>query len=326
MRVASLTRILIVAALLLAPSSAPARANADKTAETKAATAASNEKSPPAAAPQDEKTGKAREFRRSGICQHLDDLAARYQLPPLFFARLIWQESHFNPNAVSPAGAEGIAQFMPGTAAIWGLEDPFEPGEALLKSAQYLAHLHAKLGNLGLAAAGYNAGSQRVVDWQAGNATMPQETRNYVYAITGASVEDWAEGRAKFIEPQIDRALPAPACEQLSVALKRERAGLLDVTLPDGKRGERPAPPPPWGVQIAGSFSRAIAMREFNEVKAKFGALIGDKRIVMKSSRQEGRGRRALHRVRIGAASRAEADTLCNRLRAAGGACLVMRN
>ena len=127
------------------------------------------QKSKPAARPVKRKISRGPKkriaYKRSGICKDLDKLARRYKLPPLFFARLIWQESRFNPYAVSPAGAEGIAQFMPGTAAIWGLEDPFEPGQALVKSAQYLSYLHKKLGNIGFAAAGYNAGSGRVTDW-----------------------------------------------------------------------------------------------------------------------------------------------------------------
>lgn len=281
------------------------------------------------------KPDKAARYQRSGICKRLDDVAAQYDLPPLFFARLIWQESRFNPDAVSPAGAEGIAQFMPGTAAIWGLDDPYDPQEALLKSAQYLDHLHRKLGNLGLAAAGYNAGSQRVVDWLAGSSFMPTETRNYVYSITGYTVEEWADGQAEFVEPKIDRKRLASACAQLEQALKQERRnGIVNVSLPDdGKPGRGRAagrvtrtPPPPWGVQLAGSFSRAQAMKQFNNVKKRYGGLIGASRIVMLSSPQEGRGRRTFHRVRVGTDSRAEAESLCNRLQAAGGACVVMKN
>lgn len=273
-------------------------------------------------------------YKRSGICSDLDRLAAKYKLPPLFFARLIWRESRFNTNAVSPAGAEGIAQFMPGTAAIWGLDDPFEPGQALLKSAQYLSWLRKKLGNLGLAAAGYNAGSQRVADWMAGNSYMPLETRNYVYAITGYTVEEWAANKAEFVGVKLKRKLPVSACKQLAIALKRDRGHVVSISYPTyGGKGKkrrrirrRRIPPPPWGVQLAGSFKRYVAMKQFRSVKRKYGKIIGSRRVVLKSSRQGGRGRRIFHRVRVGLKTRAAAQSLCARLKRAGGSCVVMRN
>ena len=92
------------------------------------------------------------------VCQTIDQGAATYSLPVDFFTRLIWRESRLQPDAVSPAGAEGIAQFMPGTAALRGLADPFDTATAIDASAHYLADLTAEFGNLGLAAAAYNAG------------------------------------------------------------------------------------------------------------------------------------------------------------------------
>ena len=70
--------------------------------------------------------------------------------------------------AVSAKGAQGIAQFMPQTADFRGLADPFDPIEALHNSASYLRDLRERFGNLGLAAAGYNAGPGRVSAWLAG--------------------------------------------------------------------------------------------------------------------------------------------------------------
>ncbi|MCP4933920.1 MAG: lytic transglycosylase domain-containing protein [bacterium] len=277
-------------------------------------------------------------YKRSGICKDLDKLARKYKLPPLFFARLIWQESRFNPYAVSPAGAEGIAQFMPGTAAIWGLDDPFEPGQALVKSAQYLSYLHKKLGNIGFAAAGYNAGSGRVTDWLNGSNYMPLETRNYVRIITGYSIEAWTDGTARFVGIKVPKKMSATACRQLSIALRNEQPRLIKASLNRagtrlGKtefrrhtRRARRLPRLPWGVQLAGSFSRRVAMNQFNNIKRKYGRVIGAKRIVLKSSRQKGRGRRVFHRVRVGAKSRGAADKICTRLRAAGGSCVVLKN
>ncbi len=267
-------------------------------------------------------------YKRSGICADLDKLARKYKLPPLFFARLIWQESRFNPYAVSPAGAEGIAQFMPGTALIWGLDDPFDPGQALIKSAQYLSYLYKKLGNLGFAAAGYNAGSGRVTDWLNGSGYMPLETRNYVHIITGYSIEEWTDGSARFVGVTVPKKMSATACRQLSIALRNERAMMIDASFrPDGTRKKRRRiKRMPWGVQLAGSFSRRLAMKQFRNVKRKYGRIIGAHRIVLKSSRQQGRGRRVFHRVRVGAKSRGAANKICTRLRAAGGFCVVLKN
>jgi len=127
------------------------------------------------------------------LCDALATSAHKSGLPVSFFANLIWQESRFVFRAVSPAGALGIAQFMPGTAAAVGLKNPFDPLQALPASARLLGALFQRLGNLGLAAAAYNAGEARVSNWLSNKSGLPQETRNYVLAITGLSVEYWKE-------------------------------------------------------------------------------------------------------------------------------------
>jgi len=129
---------------------------------------------------------------RDEICQMIERAANEEALPPEFFARLIWQESRFDPFAVSPVGARGIAQFMPRTANGRGLADPFDALPALFESAEYLAELRRQFGNLGLAAAAYNAGPKRVQDWLAKRGGMSSETRNYVHLITGHPLETWA--------------------------------------------------------------------------------------------------------------------------------------
>src|SRR5215813_5352205 len=72
------------------------------------------------------------------LCDTLAASAQTSGLPISFFANLIWQESRFVFRAVSPAGALGIAQFMPGTAAAVGLKNPFDPLQALPASARLL--------------------------------------------------------------------------------------------------------------------------------------------------------------------------------------------
>jgi soluble lytic murein transglycosylase-like protein len=85
------------------------------------------------------------------ICPTIGREASLNELPVEFFTRLIWQESRFNPKARSHKGAEGIAQFMPGTARWRGLADSYEPLQALRESARWLGELREQFGNLGLA-------------------------------------------------------------------------------------------------------------------------------------------------------------------------------
>jgi hypothetical protein len=129
---------------------------------------------------------------RDEICRMIERAAAEEALPPEFLARLIWQESRFDPQAVSPVGAQGIAQFMPRTANGRGLANPFDALPALFESAEYLAELRRQFGNLGLAAAAYNAGPKRLQDWLARRGGVSAETRNYVQLITGHPLEAWA--------------------------------------------------------------------------------------------------------------------------------------
>jgi hypothetical protein len=137
-----------------------------------------------------------------------EDAATAHTLPVGYFLRLIRQESGFNPNSVSPAGAQGIAQFMPATAYDRGLKDPFDPAEALPKSAELLNELRDHFGNLGLAAAAYNAGTERVHRWLAGKSRLPQETIDYVRVITGHDAVDWARSNDLAINLSADALGP----------------------------------------------------------------------------------------------------------------------
>lgn len=127
------------------------------------------------------------------VCETIVASAESAGLPVGFFARLIYQESSFRENLVSRAGAQGVAQFMPETAAEVGLADPFDPIASLPASAQYLRSHVRYFGNLGLAAAAYNAGPKRVEDWLARRSSLPSETRHYVLKITGHQPEKWIE-------------------------------------------------------------------------------------------------------------------------------------
>ena len=126
------------------------------------------------------------------LCRMIEGAAARHRIPVDFFTRLIWQESSFRPGVSSRVGAQGVAQFMPGTASERGLANPFDPEQAVPKSAELLSELRSRFGNLGLAAAAYNGGPARVEAWLAGRGGLPGETRGYVSIITGRSADDWA--------------------------------------------------------------------------------------------------------------------------------------
>jgi Transglycosylase SLT domain/D-alanyl-D-alanine carboxypeptidase/Putative Flp pilus-assembly TadE/G-like len=84
--------------------------------------------------------------------------ASRWNVSAALLAAQLMAESNFNPFAVSPAGAQGIAQFLPGTAAAYGLADPFDPVAAIEAQAHLMSDLIRRLGSPELALAGYNAG------------------------------------------------------------------------------------------------------------------------------------------------------------------------
>jgi hypothetical protein len=155
-----------------------------------------------------------------GLCNTLFDSAQHNDLPVPFFANLIWQESRLRHNAVSPVGAQGIAQFMPRVAAAVGLTDPFDPRQALPASARLLHELRERFRNLGFAAAAYNAGVHRVSEWLLHGGKLPRETQTYVVRITGRSVDEWrksppGESALRFTRPLPCRELPAFASLEL---------------------------------------------------------------------------------------------------------------
>lgn len=146
--------------------------------------------------PADPHLGPPRALSRNVVCATIASVARTYGLPIPFFTNLIWQESNFNPRDISRAGAQGIAQFMPKTAVDFDLINPFEPIHALNVAARFLRELHGQFGNLGLAAAAYNAGPRRVINWRAKRGALPGETRNYVLRITGRPADQWTASDA----------------------------------------------------------------------------------------------------------------------------------
>jgi soluble lytic murein transglycosylase-like protein len=113
--------------------------------------------------------------------QWVDEIARaaeRTDLDPRLLAALVWTESSFNASAVSPAGAVGLTQLMPTTAA--GLHvDPWDPEQNLLGGARFLAGLQRRFGSVEVALAAYNAGPGRVSDVGG----VPPETWDYVHRV-----------------------------------------------------------------------------------------------------------------------------------------------
>src|ERR1700694_3599829 len=261
---------------------------------------------------------------REAMCLMIESAARANDLPLEFFARVIWQESRFQSDAVGPVTrsgqrAQGIAQFMPGTANERRLLDPFDPVQALPKSAEFLSELRNQFGNLGLAAAAYSARPPPVQEYLAGTGPMPQETRNYVVAITGTTVDDWATSGKNSKPP--DRA-PKSSCRELMALLRRAPNPFVTqleqhVTLAAAKL---------WGVQLAAGFDRDKALAMYARAMKRLSAVIGDQDPSLLSSVMRTRGTHAFYQVRIGADTRPAADDLCNRIRRAGGACFVLRN
>ena len=261
---------------------------------------------------------------REAVCLMIEAAAKANDLPLEFFARVIWQESRFQPNAVGPVTrsgqrAQGIAQFMPGTASERRLLDPFDPVQALPKSAEFLNELRNQFGNLGLAAAAYNAGPRRVQEWLAGSGPMPQETRNYVAAITGTTVDDWAKAGKN---AKMSDVATHTGCHELMALLKRAPNYFVSELEQHVNLGaDRP-----WGVQLAAGFNRDQALAMYSRAMARLHAVIGDRDPILLGSLFRSRGTRTFYQARIGADTRPEANDLCNRIQRAGGACLVLRN
>lgn len=248
------------------------------------------------------------------ICRTLAQAATDNELPEEFFTRLIWQESRFDPKAVSPKGAQGIAQFMPQTAAMRGLANAFEPLQALRESASYLRELRTTFsGNLGLAAAAYNAGPGAVEGWIAGRGMLPFETQAYVRIVTGYAAEAWT-------------AKPMPQIEASSGATGARCVEIAKAMMESVRRRLPLSSSPawgPWGVQLAGNWSEGGVLAAYERLRRKYASVLGDRLPLVMHAR---RGAGATFVVRVSEKSRADADTLCARLRTVGGACIVLRN
>jgi transglycosylase-like protein with SLT domain len=260
------------------------------------------------------KTGSSSHYE--GICRTMERSAAENELPVEFFTRVIWQESRFNVSARSSAGAQGIAQFMPKTASSRGLLDPFDPFKSLRQSASYLRELKNRFGNLGLAAAAYNAGPGRLTQWLSGKSHLTAETIAYVRIVTGRSITEWISTQSPSWDAEIPKGVPCTSLANLS----------LDKT---SRQKESNVPKlaawAAWGVQLLGDFSEAKVLARYENLRRKYSKVLGNKDpLVVTTNGPSGHTKRYL--ARVAENTRQEAELLCSRLQSAGGSCFAIRN
>jgi len=252
------------------------------------------------------------------VCQALEAFSTDHELDPGFFTRLIWQESRFDPNALSHANAMGIAQFIASTAEMRGLTDPYNPADALEHSAEYLGELTRKYGNHGLAAVAYNGGERRANGLVAQTGGLARETINYVKIITGLSAETWRDAPPDTPDFRLDKeASFRSACH----ALGRKRRL---TAYPEQEPGKPDIPK--WGVQLAFGVTEKSARSKFRQATRSCRRLIGDEtpNLVWSKSRASPKG--GYYMARLGRNDRDTAWRFCRKLKASGCLCAVYKN
>ena len=265
--------------------------------------------------PAEAATKPDRKVFAASVCAAIDKATTEHNLDRTFFTRLLWKESLFDPNAVSPAGAQGIAQFMPGTADLRKLDDPFDPMASISASAAFLADLKKDFGNLGLAAAAYNAGEGRITRWLAGKGGLPDETEGYVAFITGKVAEDWRDKTANYPMPALGNT--GDFTSQCIAMASREVNPTGGVS-----RGKSQ----PWGALLAADFNEGRALGMFKRLKLRFPQALDGAQPFVTRKRNLSRGTRRMALVMVGAKTREAAQQLCTKYTAAGLPCVVRKN
>jgi hypothetical protein len=239
----------------------------------------------PRAKPVEVVVSPRRQPSRDLVCSAVASVAQANNLPVPFFANLIWQESSFDSRTISRAGAQGIAQFMPQTAIEVGLINPFEPIHALNAAGKFVSDLRKQFGNLGLAAAAYNAGPRRITDWLAKRGDLPSETRNYVIRVTGKQAEEWVGAKN---EPEM-LLMPAKApCAEVIEAVQAQAKTVKTAKLISelastaSQMRDKPEPPAPqvqsdptergWRMRVAAMVREVLRRLEEKQVAAKIAA------------------------------------------------------
>jgi hypothetical protein len=190
-----------------------------------------------------------------------------------------------------------------------------DPVQALPKSAEFLRDLRIEFGNLGLAAAAYNAGPKRVHDWIEGKGSMPAETRNYVLKITGAPVEQWTKASGDVDAKQQS----GRDCGMLMALLKQEPNRFVAALEQRIVLGEMQ----PWGAILGANISRDRILSQYAALQQRHATLLAGRDPILV---QRQRGPLPRYQVRIGAQTRAAANDLCRQMHKEHGDCVVLRN
>jgi hypothetical protein len=181
--------------------------------------------------------------------------------------------------------------------------------------AEYLDDLRDRFGNLGLAAAAYNAGEGGLQTFLK-NGSLPQENRNYVLDITAHAAEDWRDNPPAAIDLRLDGqksfedACIALADTRRLKALEFEAEGVWA----------------PWGAQLAGHFQKPVAVRLFLSTVRSLPAPLNKEKPLIQKERNRAFGTRVRYTARIGRPTRQEAEAVCREVRKSGAACIVFRN
>jgi hypothetical protein len=154
---------------------------------------------------------------------------------------------------------------------------------------------------------------------------LPGETRDYVSLITGRTAEDWADD-ARAGRAEAGEGTTPTRCLVLIANVRRGTGALTAAASAPYQGPVADSPFTPWGVQIAGNFSKDRALATYARARQRFGDVLEDVTPMVIGTRLRFRGTRAFYRVRIPAATREAAGEICGRLRKSGGACVVLKS
>ena len=274
-----------------------------------------------AAVPSSARAEPAGETIDQALCRMIEGAAASHRMPVDFFTRSSGRRAAFGRARRAGRGRRAWRSSCRGPPRERGLADPFDPEQAIPKSAELLDELRGRFGNLGLAAAAYNGGPARVEAWLAGRGGLP--ARHAIMSrASPAARRTTGPRRARRCRPMQPEG-PPTKCLVLVAAFRRGSDRRM-IEAYGGPIEESPLAP--WGVQLAGNFSKERALASYARARARHADILREVVPMVIGTRMRSRGTRAFYRVRIPAATRQAAVDICGRLHKAGGACVVLKS